>query len=49
MQKVLADGTLGVSESDTFTPSSKRVNLNCTGAEAFVAGSPSDEESLFFD
>ena len=49
MQKVLADGTLGVSETDTFIPSSKRVNLSCTGAEAFVAGSPSDEESLFFD
>ena len=49
MQKILADGTLGISETDTFTPSSKRVNLSCTGAEAFVAGTPSDEESLFFD
>ena len=49
MQKILADGTLGISESDTFTPSSIRVNLSCTGSESFVQGAPTDEESLFFD
>ena len=49
MQKILADGTLGISESDTFTPSGIRVNLSCTGSESFVQGAPTDEESLFFD
>ena len=49
MKKVIADGTLGVSASDKFIPSNRRVNLSCTGSEAFVAGEPKDEESLFFD
>lgn len=49
MNKVIADGTLGVSANDRFVPSKKRVNLDCTGSEAFVEGAPKDEESLFFD
>ena len=49
MQKVLADGTLGISASDKFTPSGKRVDLSCTGSETYAGGGPSDEESLFFD
>ena len=49
MKKVLADGTLGVSSSDKFVPSNRRVDLSCTGTEIFDPASSKDEESLFFD
>ena len=49
MQKVLKDGTLGVSENDRFVPSGVRLELNCDGSDADAVGSAQDDESLYFD
>ena len=49
MQKVLKDGTLGVSENDRFVPSGVKLELNCDGSDADAVGSVQDEESLYFD
>lgn len=53
MQKVVKDGTLGVTEEDCFVPSGIKLDLNCTGddsdAEASVDMNVQDEESAFFD
>jgi len=49
MQKVLADGTLGVSESDRFVPSGVKLELNCDGSDADAAYASQDDESLYFD
>lgn len=45
MQKVLADGTLGITKLDTFTaPSDFDVDLNCTGGDEDMNYSVSQEE-----
>ena len=49
MQKVLKDGTLGVSENDRFVASGVKLELNCDGSDADAVGSDQDEESLYFD
>ena len=49
MQKVLADGTLGVSENDRFVPSGVKLELNCDGSDADAMHSAQDDESLYFD
>ena len=49
MQKVLADGTLGVSENDRFVPSGVRLELNCDGSDADAVQTVKDDESLYFD
>ncbi len=49
MQKVLADGTLGVSENDRFVPSGVKLELNCDGSDADAAQTSQDDESLYFD
>ena len=49
MQKVLKDGTLGVSENDRFVPSGVKLELNCDGSDADAVGSAQDDESLYFD
>ena len=49
MQKVLKDGTLGVSENDRFVPSGVRLELNCDGSDADAVGSAQDDENLYFD
>ena len=50
MQKVVRDGTLGVSEDDRFVSSGRKLDLNCSGdMEDTGETVPQDEESLFFD
>ena len=49
MQKVLADGTLGVSENGRFVPSGVRLELNCDGSDADAVQAAKDDESLYFD
>lgn len=53
MKKVLADGTLGVSESDRFiAPAGVTLNLNCDGSDNDAGGKSadgSDNEESFFD
>ena len=49
MQKVLADGTLGVSENDRFVPSGVKLELNCDGSDADAVHASQDDESLYFD
>jgi penicillin-binding protein 1A len=49
MQKVLADGTLGVSENDRFVPSGVKLELNCDGSDADAMQTARDDESLYFD
>ncbi len=49
MKKVLADGTLGVSEADRFVPSGIKLELNCDGSDADAVQASQDDESLYFD
>ena len=49
MQKVLKDGTLGVTEYDSFIPTGITLNLDCSGDDGDVEVVVQDEESLFFD
>jgi len=54
MRKCLADGTVGISESDRFTaPADIRLNLNCTGGDIEDTGTASDantnEEDYYFN
>lgn len=49
MKKVLADGTLGVSEADRFVPSGVKLELNCDGSDADAVQASQDDESLYFD
>lgn len=53
MKKVLADGTLGVSESDRFiAPAGVTLNLNCDGSDSDAGGKSadgSDSEESFFE
>ena len=49
MQKVLADGTLGIDENDRFVPSGVKLDLNCDGSDADASHVAQDDESLYFD
>ena len=50
MQKVLADGTLGVYDTDRFmAPPGVSLNLNCDGSDADAEVKAEDEESFFFE
>ena len=49
MQKVLADGTLGIDENDRFVPSGVKLELNCDGSDADAYHVAQDDESLYFD
>ena len=50
MNKVLADGSLGISESDRFiTPAGVTVNLNCSGGGEDEATKQEDAEGYYFD
>ena len=50
MQKVLADGTLGVSEADRFVaPPGISLNLDCDGSDADAAVAAEEDDSFFFE
>ena len=50
MQKVLADGTLGVYETDRFVaPPGVSLNLDCDGSDADAEIKAEDDESFFFE
>lgn len=51
MQKVIKDGTLGVSESDRFiAPAGVTLNLNCTGGdEDAVEDTQQKSEDYYFE
>ena len=50
MQKVLADGTLGVYETDRFiAPPGVSLNLNCDGSDADAETKAEDDDSFFFE
>ncbi len=50
MQKVVADGTLGISTSDMFDiPSDMNLDLSCTGGDEDENAGPADEDVSFFD
>ena len=48
MKKVLADGTLGISESDKFiAPPGMSVNLNCNGGDDDTVKKEAEEDYYF--
>ena len=50
MQKVLADGTLGVSETDRFmAPPGVSLQLDCDGSDADAEMKAEDDDSFFFE
>ena len=50
MQKVLADGTLGVYETDRFVaPPGISLNLDCDGSDADAEIKAEDDDSFFFE
>ncbi len=50
MQKVLSDGTLGVSETDRFiAPPGVSLNLDCDGSDADAQVKAEEDESFFFE
>ena len=50
MQKVLADGNLGVYETDRFiAPPGVTLNLNCDGSDADAETKAEDDDSFFFE
>lgn len=50
MKKVLADGTLGISEADRFVaPAGMSVNLNCSGGDEDAGGKEQKEADYYFD
>ena len=50
MNKVLADGTLGVYETDRFMPPpGVNLNLDCDGSDADASVKAEDESSYFFE
>ena len=50
MQKVLADGTLGVYETDRFiAPPGITLNLDCDGSDADAELKAEDDDSFFFE
>ena len=50
MKKVLADGTLGISESDRFVaPPGMTLDLSCSGGDEDASGSVRSEADYYFD
>ena len=50
MKKILADGTLGISEKDAFlAPAGVSVNLNCTGGDSDARAAEQQAEEYYFD
>ncbi|MDD6052220.1 MAG: transglycosylase domain-containing protein [Bacteroidales bacterium] len=50
MKKILADGTLGISENDVFVaPAGVNVNLDCTGGDEDASAAVEDETEYYFD
>ncbi len=50
MQKVIADGTLGISDSDRFTaPPGVTLNLSCTGGDSDASEQVEEQENYFFE
>ena len=50
MQKVLQDGTLGLSEADRFlAPLGTSLNLNCDGSDADAEVTEEEDNSFFFE
>ena len=50
MQKVLADGTLGVCDTDRFVaPPGVSLNLDCDGSDADAVMKAEDDDSYFFE
>ena len=50
MQKVLADGTLGVYETDHFiAPPGVNLNLDCDGSDADAEVKAEEDDSYFFE
>ena len=50
MKKILADGTLGISENDVFVaPAGVNVNLDCTGGDEDASAAVEDEIEYYFD
>lgn len=50
MKKVLADGTLGISENDAFiAPAGVTVNLDCTGGDEDAKTQETDAAEYYFD
>lgn len=50
MRKILADGTLGISEQDVFTaPAGVSVNLDCTGGDEDASDTVESETEYYFD
>ena len=50
MKKVLADGTLGISESDRFVaPAGMTVDLSCSGGDEDTNAGAGSETDYYFD
>ena len=50
MKKILADGTLGISENDVFVaPAGVNVKLDCTGGDEDASAAVEDETEYYFD
>lgn len=50
MRKVIADGTLGVTENDRFVaPAGISLNLDCSGGDEDAAGQPQEAENYYFE
>ncbi len=50
MKKVLADGSLGISENDVFNaPAGITLNLNCTGGDEDAVSADEDNAEYYFD
>lgn len=50
MKKIIADGTLGISEKDAFiAPAGVSVNLNCTGGDSDARVAEQAAEEYYFD
>ena len=51
MQKVIKDGTLGVTEDDRFIPSGAKLDLDCSGDDGDISAAVPvlEEEESFFD
>ena len=50
MKKVLADGTLGISETDRFVaPPGMTLDLNCDGSDKDAQLTAEEIESYYFD
>ena len=50
MKKILADGTLGISENDVFVaPAGVNVKLDCTGGDEDASAAVENETEYYFD